>query len=59
MISLFLTGFFCEFFQPLRFQPLTHFVEQLIAYCESDSMMSFCGPGCVRSASNTAHSSPI
>ena len=33
--STFFTGFFCEFLQPFLFQPFTHLVEQLMAYCES------------------------
>ena len=45
--------------QPFFFQPLTHLVEQLMAYCESDSMSNGSGPGCARKASSTAHSSPI
>ena len=59
MSAAFLTGFFWLFFQPFRFQPCTHLVEQLIAYCESVSMTSGSLPGCARSASSTAHSSPI
>ena len=57
--SAFFTGFFCEFFQPFFFQPCTHVVEQLIAYCESVSITNGSEPGCARNASNTAHSSPI
>lgn len=57
--SAFFTGFFCEFFQPLRFQPCTHLVEQLIAYCESVSITRSSEPGCARNASSTAHNSPI
>ena len=59
MRAAFLTGFFWLFFQPFRFQPCTHLVAQLIAYCESVSMTSGSLPGCARNASSTAHSSPI
>ena len=59
MSAAFFTGFFCEFFQPFFFHPCTHLVEQLMAYCESVSMTSGSAPGCARSASSTAHNSPI
>ena len=59
MRAAFLTGFFWLFFQPFRFQPCTHLVAQLIAYCESVSMTSGSLPGCARNASSTAHNSPI
>ena len=57
--SAFFTGFFCEFFQPFFFQPCTHLVEQLMAYCESVSLTRSSEPGCARNAYSTAHNSPI
>ena len=59
MSSRFFTGWPLEFFHPFFFHPRTQAVEQLMAYCESDSMVSGSAPGWARKASSTAHSSPI
>src|SRR5699024_2602988 len=57
--SAFLTGSPPAVFHPRRFQPASHSLEHLIAYCESDSIISGCAPGCAVIASSIARNSAI